>query len=350
MMKLKTAWRRIAAMALCAVAIMGLAAGPGTAMAEEQKCTVTFGLDMSGTSYDTNQKEVAAYLAANADARLEIRLHKVASLDETGHYVLTDAYKSVAGLQDVPKVDGYTKASTWESYAEAAMAVSGTEEMRKAATAKSAGHADFASEAGCRIELPGAGLYLADIGTLDAGTCYYDFTPYLIAVPGWNPDGTRLYDVSAGMKPHRVDKDGRLVIAKTLRECRVEDAGSTFVFEVTVKQGDKTVYNDVHSIVFSEHGTKEIEITGLPANSVATVTEVYSGSSYQIAAGDTASKTVTVPADGFAKAEFTNDYNDNAPRNGASAVNHMTVTSASGNMGLQWEKLPSSRASNANGQ
>lgn len=341
------AFKRSVAAVLCvtAVACAAMTVPAMQAKAEQPDCTITFHLDIAGTSYDTNQKEVRDYLETHPDTKLDIHLHKVASLGADGHYVLEDDYKDVPGLQDVHLVDGYTKASTWESYAEAAMGISGTDAMRGKATKQSAGYADLSGD-GCRVTVPGGGLYLADIGTMDAGDCFYDFKAYLIAVPGWNEDGTRLYDVTAGMKPYRVDKNGRLVITKTLEECRVETAGSTFVFEVTVKQGDKIVYNDVHSIVFDEHGSKSIEITGLPANSVATVTEIYSGSSYQIATGDDPTKTVTIPADGVANAAFKNDYNDNAVRNGASAVNHMTVTSESGNVGLKWEKLPSSKDKN----
>lgn len=341
-MKQKTGTgKRAVALVLCAAALLGLLASglAGIAYGAEvdtgRSGSVAFRLDQTPDDYDTAANDLRSWLQAHPDDGLEIRLHRVASVDATGKYALTDAFSGVAGLAGIAGVGPDTKAADWEAFASAAIAAAGSREPEKSGKA---GYADLSG--GYILPDLALGLYLAEILDFNAGDDMYSFVPYLIAVPGYAPGGSRLYDVEAGLKPMKSDRTGSLVIRKILPECRTEYAGSTFVFEILAVKNGETVYNDVQSLVFTEHGIRELKIDGIPSGSSVTVTEVYSGSCYE---AEVPSRIVTIYADETATAEFWNTYDDDAPRNGASAVNHMTVgKDGNGTMGLSWEKRAAS--------
>lgn len=334
--------KRLLAALLCAVMALGIVAGAvaGTAYAAEidtsREGGVTLRMDAAPSGYETAVNDLRSWLRDHPDEGLDIRLHRVASVDGGRKYALAEAFQSVPGLAGISSVGPDTKASDWEAFAEAAMAVAGGRTPEKSGTA------NYASlDAGFRMSGLALGIYLVEVRDFDAGDDVFSFVPFLAAVPGYGPGGGSLYDVEAGLKPQKADRTGSLVIRKLLPECRADSAGSTFVFEVLAEKGGKTVYNDVHSIVFTEHGSKEIRIDGIPSGAAVTVREVYSGSCYE--AESSASQTVTIEADRTQTASFRNLYDDDVPRNGASAVNHITVgKDDSGTTSLAWEKFPAS--------
>lgn len=330
--------KRVLAALLCAVVLIGLVATSiaGIAYASEvdtgRTGSVTFRLDQTPSDYNTAINDLRAWLQSHPDSGLEIRLHHVADVDGGGAYAGTPDFTGLKGLGDIGPD---TKAAEWEALAAEAMKLAAKRTPEKTGTA---GYADLTG--GMLFEHLPLGLYLVDVADLNAGNDSYSFVPYLVVVPGFDAGGGRLYDVEAGLKPMKSDRTGSLVIRKALPECRVENYGSTFVFEVKAVKNDKVVYNDVHSIVFKEHGVKELRIDGIPAGSTVTVTEVYSGSCYE---ADQPEKTVTVQPDEAAAAEFRNTYDDGAPRNGASAVNRMTAGKNDGGaMTLEWERQAAS--------
>ena len=71
------------------------------------------------------------------------------------------------------------------------------------------------------------------------------------------------------------------------------------------------VFSDVVSLNFDSTGTKSVEITGIPAGTVVTVTEIYGSSNYD--AVSDGSQTAVIVADGGetapAEVSFTNEYN-----------------------------------------
>lgn len=330
--------KRVLAALLCAVVLIGLVATSiaGIAYASEvdtgRTGSVTFRLDQTPSDYNTAINDLRAWLQNHPDSGLEIRLHHVANVDGGGTYAATLDFAGLKGLDDIGPD---TKAADWEALAAGAMKLAA---KRTPEYTGKAGYADLT--AGMLFEQLPLGLYLVDVVDFDAGNDSYSFVPYLIAVPGFDAGGSYLYDVEAGLKPMKSDRTGSLVIRKVLPECRVETAGSTFVFEVKAVKNDKIVYNDVHSIVFTEHGIKELRIEGIPAGAVVTVTEIYSGSCYD---ADSPEKIVTISPDEAVTAEFRNLYDDDAPRNGASAVNHMTVgKNENGSVELAWERQAAS--------
>lgn len=330
--------RRVLAALLCAAVLIGLVATSvaGIAYASEidtdRTGSVTFRLDQTPSDYNTAINDLRAWLQSHPDDGLEIRLHRVAGVSGAGKYAAASDFSSLKNLENI---GSETKAVEWEAVAADAMKLAA---KRTPEYTGKAGYADLT--AGMLFEKLPLGLYLVDVVDFNAGNDSYSFVPYLIAVPGYDANGGYLYDAEAGLKPMRSDRPGSLVIRKILPECRAETSGSTFVFEVKAVKNDKVVYNDVHSIVFTEHGIKELRIDGIPAGSAVTVTEIYSGSCYD---ADSPEKTVTISPDEAVTAEFRNLYGDDAPRNGASAVNHMTVgKNENGSAELVWEKQAAS--------
>lgn len=134
---------------------------------------------------------------------------------------------------------------------------------------------------------------------------------------------------------------------------------ATFAFQIrAVWQNAEgnwiTVYDDVKSLTFNGHGTDEILIEHIPAGSRVTVTEVYTGASYEfvsavyedadgnpdyftIFAEDWLAKRESsdVKQDDWITATFTNRYNETRT-NGYGVTNHFEQDE---NGGWQWRKL-----------
>ena len=81
--------------------------------------------------------------------------------------------------------------------------------------------------------------------------------------------------------------------------------------------------SDVVSLVFDGTGTKSLEISGIPAGTEVTVTEVYGSANYDPVSPET--ERVTILADGEegspVTVEFVNDYNGKMSP-GSGIVNH----------------------------
>lgn len=330
---------RVTAGILCAALLLGLLVTSfagiayGATVDTKRDASVSFRLDVGQTGYDTDSKSLAEYLKNSPGSKLSVDLYQVAAAKPDGSYALTEHYKSVEALAGIEKLGATTAASQWEAYAAAA---------NNNLPAETYAHRDFVfadldygSKAMIENLMPG--MYLVKIADVDAGDDVYSFVPYLLAAPNWNADGTYNYDVETGLKPMKRANPAEIIITKHLPVCREENAGSTFVFEVTAVNAEGViVFNDVFSLVFDQHGSKSITVKGIPSGSTVYVTEVYSGSSYEVRDG--AQRTVMATAGRPQTAEFWNDYNDNAPRNGASAVNHMEIDKTNGTVALKWTK------------
>ena len=129
---------------------------------------------------------------------------------------------------------------------------------------------------------------------------------------------------------------GDLVIRKDLTkynnfisedpEAAVDQA--TFIFHITAKKGDATVYEDYVGLTFNgEEMINSVEIRGMiPVGAVVTVVEDYDGAGYVIEGQSTKTVTITDPTDAeaeVAEADFTNAYDDKIP-GGYGIVNHYT--------------------------
>lgn len=179
----------------------------------------------------------------------------------------------------------------------------------------------------------------------------YTFAPMMIFVP-YKEGGNTAWGITDGdgnyghnpwipnpqisLKPERKPRYGSLDIIKTLLS--YETGGkAAFVFEVkTLLDGEESIR--YVSIVFDDNpGRKHVLLEDVPVGATVTVTEVYTGASYELKSDS--SQTVTIEADKVAEVTFTNDYNENR-KSGGSLTNRFTYTEGKG---WGWEQLPDSR-------
>ena len=270
----------------------------------DKACSITYAVD------ETNFKEV------KADS-VTVKLYKVADIDVTGEYTVEDAYKSVLDLSDIgPNLE----ANKWE---EKALAVTTLIDQVN-------GDTDTANDIVGTTETTNleTGMYLVYPEQYKTDNYVYDFTPSLVSLPNneyyrTNNDSW-VYDLTVNLKPERSDRYGDLVINKELTEYNSTIGGATFVFEVNAVKTDVdtneevVVYSDVVSMTFDAAGTKSVNIKNIEAGAVVTVTEVYSGASYQLAVDSNKVVTTTIIADDEVSVGFVNENNDGL--NGGSGV------------------------------
>ena len=113
---------------------------------------------------------------------------------------------------------------------------------------------------------------------------------------------------------------GKLVITKKLEGYYKTGGTATFAFEVYYKIGDKE-YSKVYPLSFTGPGTKKVEAITIPSDTEVTVSEVYSGGSYDLKSAEIISGNGTVAADKTinvtiedsknSEVKFVNDYNYN---------------------------------------
>lgn len=208
------------------------------------------------------------------------------------------------------------------------------------------------AEAGSRIENLEPGLYLliargADlagvrsyVGTAETKegeshlvtTAYsedngYIFEPVLVSIPEPDEDGAVdsagqdawIYDISVYLKPEQMPY-GSLYIIKDLLTYESSQEAS-FVFQVDVTLGGRLIDSRVVGMTFTSAGRQELLLDKIPAGSVVTVTEVYSGAAYtQVGAGP---EPVTIRATETASVQITNDY-DEQKTGGHSIINQFS--------------------------
>ena len=261
---------------------------------------------------------------------ITVNLYKVADISVEGEYF------AAAGLEtlDFSQLSSETTAEEWAKLAECAKAEIDTDEMEITATGKT-------EDGSVIITDLAAGLYLIDAQQVLSDYYQYDFTPYLISLPNnyyyTEGDDTWVYeltgDKAVGLKPEKTDRYGDLVINKELDVYNETIGGANFVFQIEgtkkdIDTGDVTVvYSDVVSMTFTGYGTDSIKIEHIPAGSEIVVTEIYSGSSYELTSD--ASQTVTIIAEDAVNTNFSNTFNEKL-NGGTGLVNSFAYNSESG--------------------
>lgn len=270
-------------------------------------CSVTFKLD--GQYPELNNLSIP------------VKLYRIASVAADGSYTALDAFKGL----DFSKVNSEATAQMWSEMAQQAakMVTADTPAAAQIQIQKAAGQ-EYATG---RAQGLATGMYLVIAESVQSEEYTYDFIPYLLALPNnyyaTTGDDTWVYDVDTELKPEQQDRFGSLIIDKTLTSYNATLGGAEFVFQVeAVKNGNK-VYSNVVSLSFDATGTKSVQIDHLPAGAQVTVTEVYSGASYQ--ATTSTEQTVTIIAEGQegspVRVSFENEY-DEHPNGGNSILNH----------------------------
>lgn len=321
----------------------------------DKECSVTFDLSVNyekpeGAGGDSG--EYAGTAQPFDELRtsvIPVRLYKIADVDISGRYVEPQAGAGAAAdtvlyglLKDrLGGVSSETKAAEWLSMAEDAMAEADRQEEAGtplSTAAKTRLNDSNLTDGGAKISGLSTGLYLVAVEDVWTSEYIYRFTPYLLSLPGnaYSGAGTSdawLYDVTVGLKASRENRYGDLEIIKTLDSYNATLGGATFVFQVESEAKDGIRYSDVVSIVFDQAGTKSVKLLEkIPAGARVTVTEVYSGASYEVITE--AEQTATITAhdpdnpdnpDNLATVRFENDYDDRL-NGGTSVVNHFAYS------------------------
>ena len=294
----------------------------------EAKCSLT--LSTTGADYAADIETID---------EVHAKLYRVAEVSDTAVYTAIDAFAEDTEVSKVSNLktrgDSSDWAQTWEDLAAAAAKVVESKNVSATGTITMQPDAATGTSIGTATDLTGTatdlktGLYLVVVETAQSSEYEYSFSPYLVALPGseyrqtgsygtgedkWN------YNQTVGLKPERTARYGQIEIVKSLKEFNASLGDVTFVFQVTATRAEdgnpaEVVYDNVVSITFAQGKpltplTKSVVIDNLPAGSVVTVKEVYSGGSYIIAPGTSDSAEETVAADEVKPVQFENTYND----------------------------------------
>lgn len=147
----------------------------------------------------------------------------------------------------------------------------------------------------------------------------YTFAPELISLPSKHVEGADGtpgnttagngdwdYDMAVTLKPEQGSRYGSLEIVKGL-ETFDESVPAVFVFQVEAVLDGENVYSNVVTMNFTEAGEKKTLIENqIPVGAKVTVTEVYSGASYEITSAE--EQNAVIEAADVASVTFTNDH------------------------------------------
>ena len=223
----------------------------------------------------------------NDGVTVQVNLYKVASVDESGNYTVTDAFTGL-DLSSVSADDLDKAAATWAKRAETAQGKLTNSEGNTVVEPTET--VTLQNGRGYKDKLK-TGLYLVDTPKVITTNYTYTFTPYLVSLPtnnyysgngasdDWIYDLTKEYNSAVGLKPEQHVRYGNLVINKELVDHNATFGNNaTFVFQI-----DITTLDEKKELTFSAAGNDSVTITKIPAGSHVKVTEVYSGASYELA-------------------------------------------------------------------
>ena len=237
-----------------------------------QKCSIEF--DMSGNSSEL------------LSASIPVKLYKVASVDESGNYTGIGAFSKL-DLSSVSADNLDAAAATWaERAAEAKKLLKDDTEPTTTTLTQGRGTATGLD----------TGLYLVDTPKVITPNYTYTFTPYLVSLPtnnyysgngasdDWIYDLTKEHNSAVGLKPEQHVRYGNLVINKELVDHNATFGNNaTFVFQIDITTLDNKKETRIEELTFDAAGSHSVTIEKIPAGSHVTVTEVYSGASYELA-------------------------------------------------------------------
>ena len=218
-----------------------------------QKCSIEF--DISGNSSEL------------LSASIPVNLYKVASVDESGNYTGIGAFSKL-DLSSVSADNLDAAAATWaERAAEAKKLLKDDTEPTTTTLTQGRGTATGLD----------TGLYLVSLPTNN----YYSGNG---ASDDWIYDLTKEYNSAVGLKPEQHVRYGNLVINKELVDHNATFGNNaTFVFQIDITTLDNKKETRIEELTFDAAGSHSVTIEKIPAGSHVTVTEVYSGASYELA-------------------------------------------------------------------
>lgn len=257
-------------------------------------------------SLTLNVSDSGSYAADLKTAQINVNLYRVASVDETGRYTSNGAFASLK-IEEIKAGE-----ENWKETARLAADI--VEADGQSVVADST----FQMNAGTGSSTANlqTGLYLVMVDKAQTELYEYEFSPYLISLPdnlyyqsGNATDDEWIYNAQGGLKPEQHPRYGSLRILKSLNSYNESLGQTTFVFQIEgVDENGESVYSNVVSTTHSSAGTVEAVIDQIPAGTVVTVTEVYSGASYELVSAPESN--VTITADQVRDVTFTNTYNE----------------------------------------
>ncbi len=349
----------------CALVLAGALVFPGMSKlrteaaqavdVDKQDCSITISISVGEDHTDQNKDYVEDFMTMH----IPVDLYKVADVDVTGQkFTSAEPFKSMK----FEGISSETKASEWLDLAKEAS------ENEKLAEAE---HWEAVTESGtARFEnlRPAMYLVMPRAAYNDDYTIEYTFTPYLTVLPSsaytlsydseGNPEHTGddplsdewNYDTTIGLKPQAEPQYGKLNITKILDNFNETLGRTSFVFEIEGKDDDGNVFSEVVSTTHETLATETVTVDKIPAGMTVTVTEIYSGASYEIV-GEIAkdvkiwSEAAVEAADGemigdeiihTAEVSFENKYNG-GNRGGYGVMNEFTNEGVDG---WQWNSYP----------
>ena len=156
----------------------------------------------------------------NDGVTVQVNLYKVASVDESGNYTVTDAFTGL-DLSSVSADDLDKAAATWAKRAETAQGKLTNSEGNTVVEPTET--VTLQNGRGYKDKLK-TGLYLVDTPKVITTNYTYTFTPYLVSLPtnnyysgngasdDWIYDLTKEYNSAVGLKPEQHVRYGNLVI------------------------------------------------------------------------------------------------------------------------------------------
>ena len=282
--------------------------------------TETLSLVVSAKAFDDSGSLLVKGDETRAPERmledLVVKLYKVATVSESGTFTATDNFSNM----DVSSVaPGSGSAEIWNQRAEDAFEMLSADD-----TADHTGSIDldggsytvtFSSEDVNPLE---TGLYLIVPEAADSNYCTYTFAPSLVSLPDNEFYETEsdawIYDVKVSLKPEKTPRYGSLKIIKDLvNQNTTFGDETTFIFRIDI---DPIIGEDSQKMAalnFNAVGTDQVVVDSIPAGALVTVTEVYSGAGYQLAAGSSPTQQAPViEADNVVSVSFQNESSGSA--------------------------------------
>ncbi len=251
---------------------------------------------------------------------VKIKLYKIADMDETGKLNIAEEFKD-AGIDLSVLETNPTPDAIKTSIVAPAKAVA-PENTDLVIT--------LDRSAGAQVEpinIPaGAGLYLYVPEDITDTRYKYTFISYVVMAPtselittGTGSDAW-VDTVRFNLKATEQERFGNLEIKKKLDSFNVSLGTASFVYRVTIKDGNETVSENVYSLDFDSATTKTKLLENIPAGYTVIVKEEYTGASYSLVGDATATK--TIEGEKTVTAEFENTYDNRLITGGVSAENN----------------------------
>ena len=321
---MKKRWKRGGALLLALALVLsgtGILKTRAAVAVDVDLKTETLSLVVSAKAFDDSGSLLVKGDETRAPERmledLVVKLYKVATVSESGTFTATDNFSNM----DVSSVaPGSGSAATWNQRAEEAFKMLSADD-----TADYTGSIDldggsytvtFSSE---DADNPlKTGLYLIVPEAADSNYCTYTFAPSLVSLPDNDFYATGsdawIYDVEVSLKPEKTPRYGSLEIIKDLvNQNTTFGDETTFIFRIDI---DPIIGEDSQKMValnFNAAGTDRTVVDSIPAGALVTVTEVYSGAGYQLAAGSSPTQQAPViEADDVVSVSFQNESSGSA--------------------------------------